>query len=210
LLVAAPDASGAVRPAPAHGHEGSLEIAPAWGPDGKTLAFVSTAAGGPDLYLWDGGAVTLLEASAAGDFEPAISPDGRYVAFSSNRTGDVELYLLDLEARAVRRLTEREGSDGFPAWLPDGRIVYVAYTGTTPELRWLDPADPAVTVPIPLEGSPGNPVAVPTPRQAPCGAPARIAMSLSRCAAPPPPSAPADPRARRHKHIIVDPAAHRL
>lgn len=160
LLVAAPDASGAVRPDPSHGHEGTLEIAPAWGPDGKMLVFVSTAAGNPDLYLWDGREATLLEASPAGDFEPAISPDGRYVAFSSNRTGDVELYLLDLEDRTVRRLTEREGSDGFPAWLPDGRIVYVAYTGTTPELRWLDPADPSVTVPIPLEGSPGNPVAM--------------------------------------------------
>jgi len=75
--------------------------------------------------------------------------------------GDVELYLLDLEDRSVRRLTEREGSDGYPAWLPDGRIVYVAYTGSTPELRWLDPAAPGVTHPIPLPGRPGNPVAMP-------------------------------------------------
>src|SRR5690606_10827707 len=148
-------------------HEGSLEIAPAWGPDGKTLVFVSTAAGSPDIYLWDGANTTLLEASSGGDFEPAISPDGRYVAFSSNRTVDVELYLPDPEDRSVRRLTEREGSDGYPAWLPDGRIVYVAYTGTTPELSWLDPVEPAVTVRIPLDGLPRNPVALTGPRQDP-------------------------------------------
>lgn len=161
LHVAAPDASGAVRPDPTHGHDGTLENAPAWSPDGRLLAFVSTAGGNPDLYLWDGETTTLLESTAGGEFEPAFSPDGRAIAFSSNRTGDVELYLLDLEDRSVRRLTEREGSDGYPAWLPDGRIVYVAYTGSTPELRWLDPAAPGVTHPIPLPGRPGNPVAMP-------------------------------------------------
>ncbi|HEX7120512.1 MAG TPA: hypothetical protein VF212_17100 [Longimicrobiales bacterium] len=161
VYVAAPDASGAVRPDPAHGHDGTLEVAPAWSPDGRTLAFVSTAAGGPDLYAWSGGTATLLEAGAAGDFEPAWSPDGRHVAFASNRTGDVELYLLDPGAGTVRRLTEREGSDGHPAWLPDGRIVYVAYSGSTPELRWLDPADPAATHRVPLPGPAANPIALP-------------------------------------------------
>lgn len=158
LYIAAPDATGATRPDPAHGHDGTLETAPAWGPDGATLVFSSTAAGNPDIYIWSGKRATLLEASAGGDFEPAISPDGRYVAFASSRTGDVELYLLDLRDRLLRRLTEREGSDGHPAWLPDGRLVYVAYSGTTRELRWLDPADPARTYPIPLPGEPGNPV----------------------------------------------------
>lgn len=158
LHIAAPDATGAVPPDPTHGHDGTLETAPAWSPDGTTLVFSSTAAGNPDIYIWSGAKAALLEASTGGDFEPAISPDGKYVAFASNRTDDVELYLLDLRDRSLRRLTEREGSDGHPAWLPDGRIVYVAYTGTTPELRWLDPADPTVTHPIPLPGEPRNPV----------------------------------------------------
>lgn len=161
LYVAAPDATGAARPDPTHGHDGTLENAPAWSPDGKKLAFVSTAAGNTDLYVWDGESTTLLESSPGGEFEPAFSPDGKAIVFSSNRTGDVELYLLDLTDRSVRRLTEREGSDGYATWLPDGRIVYVAFTGSTPELRWLDPSDPATTYPIPLPGRPGNPVAMP-------------------------------------------------
>ena len=161
LYVANGDASNTTRPDPTHGHDGTLEVAPAWSPDGRTLAFVSTASGLPGLYTWDGDKAVLLEVSGAGDFEPAWSPDGQRIAFASNRTGDVELYLLDLETNEIRRLTERVGSDGFPAWLPDGRIVYVAYDGTVPELRWLDPENPGVTYPIPLPGQPGNPVALP-------------------------------------------------
>lgn len=161
LFVADPDAGNPTRPDPTHGHDGTLEVAPAWSPDGRTLAFVSTAAGLPGIFTWSGDKATLLEFSGDGDFEPAWSPDGRRIAFASNSSGDVELYVLDLETREIRRLTEREGSDGYPTWLPDGRIVYVAFTETTPELRWLDPEDPGVSYRIPLPGEPGNPVALP-------------------------------------------------
>ena len=162
LYVAAADGTGAQRPDPTHGHDGTLEVSPAWSPDGKTLAFVSTAGGNPDLYLWSGGKATLLEGTSGGEFEPAWSPDGQWIAFASNRTGDTELYLLRLSDGAVTRLTERAGSDGQPAWLPDGRIVYVAYTGSTPALRWLDPERPGEVHEIPLPGPARNPVAAPS------------------------------------------------
>lgn len=161
LFLADPDAGNPTLPDPTHGHDGTLEVAPAWSPDGRTLAFVSTATGLPGIFTWSGDKAALLEFSGGGDFEPAWSPDGRRIAFASNRSGDVELYVLDLETKEIRRLTEREGSDGYPTWLPDGRIVYVAFTDTTAELRWLDPEDPGVTYPIPLPGEPGNPVALP-------------------------------------------------
>ncbi|HEX6940943.1 MAG TPA: hypothetical protein VF158_16110 [Longimicrobiales bacterium] len=161
VYVAAADASGAERPDPAHGHDGTLELSPAWSPDGESLAFVSTAAGNPDIFRWSGGPATLLEGGSGGEFEPAWSPDGRWIAFASTRDGDAELYLLRLSDGAVTRLTEREGSDGQPAWLADGRIVYVAYTGTTPSLRWLDPERPGEAHAIPLPGPARNPVAVP-------------------------------------------------
>jgi TolB protein len=161
VLVSAPDGSGAARPDPAYGHGGTIENAPAWSPDGRTLVFMSTAGGNPDLYRWSGGPASLLHRSGGGEFEPAWSPDGTRIAFSSNRTGDAELFLLAVASGEVARLTDRAGSDGYPAWLADGRIVYVAFEGTTPTLRWLDPAAPAATHPIPLPGTPGNPAALP-------------------------------------------------
>ncbi|HEX7051369.1 MAG TPA: hypothetical protein VF188_14275 [Longimicrobiales bacterium] len=161
LYVANADASQAERPDPEHGHDGTLEVAPAWSPDGRTLAFVSTAGGDPDLYLWSGGAATFLEGSDGGEFEPAWSPDGERIAFASTRDGDAELYLLRPGDRVVTRLTRREGSDGVPAWLADGRIVFVAYDGTTPSLRWLDPEAPEAVHAIALPGEARNPTAVP-------------------------------------------------
>jgi len=161
MFVANADATGATRPDPTHGHDGTLENAPAWHPDNRTLAFVSTARGNPDLFRWASGTAAVLEASSGGEFEPAWSPDGRRLAFASSRSGDVELYVLNPDNGAVTRLTDRPGSDGFPAWLPDGRIVYVSFNGVTPTLRWLDPAYPGNTHLIPLPGEPGNPIALP-------------------------------------------------
>jgi hypothetical protein len=58
----------------------------------------------------------------------------------------------------VERLTSRPGIDGQPAYLPDGRVVYTAWTDGVPRLRWLDPDHPADGAEIPTgEGSPGHP-----------------------------------------------------
>ena len=161
LYVAAGDATGAVRPDPTHGHDGTLENAPAWHPDNERLAFMSTAGGNPDLYLWGGTTATWLAGGSEGEFEPAWSPDGRRIAFASTRDGEPEIYVQDVESGAVTRLTDRPESDGYPAWLPDGRIVYVAYVDGRRTLRWLDPSEPSVTYPIPLPGEPGNPASLP-------------------------------------------------
>lgn len=161
VYIATADREGAVRPDPAHGHGGTLENAPAWSPDGRSVVFVSTAGGNPDLYRWSGDTAALLEGGSGAELEPAWSPDGSRLVFVSTRNGEADLYQLTLASGAVTRLTQREGSDGYPAWLPDGRIVYVAFTGTTPALRWLDPENPSVTHAIPLPGPPGNPAGLP-------------------------------------------------
>lgn len=161
VYIANADAGGAVRPDPFHGHDGTLENAPAWHPDGQTLAFSSTAGGNPDIHRWNGGTAALLVGGSRGEFEPAWSPDGRQLAFGSTRSGDPDLYLLNIADGIVTRLTDRPGSDGYPAWLQDGRIVYVAFEGTTRTLRWLDPSNPGQTHTIPLPGEPGNPAPLP-------------------------------------------------
>ena len=58
-----------------------------------------------------------------------------------------------------RRLTARAGFDTDPEYLADGRVVYVAFTGSaTAELRWLYPDISGLTGRIPLPaGSPRTP-----------------------------------------------------
>jgi Tol biopolymer transport system component len=49
------------------------------------------------------------------------------------------------------QLTNRPGSDGEPAWLPDGRLVFTSWVGGVPALRWLDPDEPDVVYEIVID-----------------------------------------------------------
>lgn len=133
----------------------------AWSPTGDRVAFMSTASGNGDVYLWPGAdSTTRVVAGAAYDGDPAWSPDGTRIVFVTARHGNLELYTLTLASGQLTRLTNSPGVDYFPTWLPDGRIVYVGSVGDTRRLFWLDPDRPAETHEIPLPaGEAGNPAA---------------------------------------------------
>jgi eukaryotic-like serine/threonine-protein kinase len=104
--------------------DSGLERTPALSPDGKSFAFVSTAAGNADIYLQrvDGrNAINLTQDSAVTDDQPAFSPDGARIAFRSSRDGG-GLFVMGATGESVRRLT----NFGFNAsWSADGsRIVF--------------------------------------------------------------------------------------
>lgn len=104
--------------------------APAWSPDGRTLAFVRD--GSIWLVAADGGEARRLT-SGPRDTGGRWSPDGRSIAFTTGRHGsfgNAEIYVVDVHSEVERRLTFNEavladfkGSalDFEPAWSPDGR-----------------------------------------------------------------------------------------
>ena len=108
-------------------------------PDGKTLAFVSTRAGGmANVWLMELATrkTRNLTASRSGNFHPAWSPDGRWIAFSSDRNtmpgafpGSWEqmqstgIYIVARDGTGLRRLTRTDGVAGSPSWSADGRHV---------------------------------------------------------------------------------------
>jgi len=161
IWIANGDGSGALALAPGFSIPAAIEASPAWAPSGTQLVFVSTTAGTADLFtVQAGGQPDTLRAGGDAAVEPAWSPDGSRVVFASDSTGDGELFLLVIATGQLTRLTSRVGDDGEPAWLPDGRIVYTAFGGAAPRLRWLDPARPDTAFDIPTSGDARRPAGV--------------------------------------------------
>jgi hypothetical protein len=164
LWTANADGSGRQAALPNFGFPGSVDSSPSWAPTGNRLVFMSTAGGTADLYTvtLGGAAPDLLAGGTAAYVDPAWGPAGTHVAFSTTRDGGpAQLYLVNVETKALQRLTNRAGADGEPTWTADGRVVYVAFDGAQSQLRWLDPAVPGESHPIPTDGgSPRRPAGV--------------------------------------------------
>ena len=115
----------------------SLNITPAWSPDGRAIAYTSYARGYPDVavsFIYQG----TLERPAGGvghNFLPAYSPDGTRLAFMSPRDGNPEIYVLNRDGSGLRRLTNHPGIDVSPTWSPNGaQIAFVSDRSGTPQI----------------------------------------------------------------------------
>lgn len=124
--------------------------APAFSPDGRTLALYSTSSGSQDIWLApvDGSqpARQLTDGAMTEDdrrFEPGWSPDGLTIAYVSNRFDfyDDDVWVVDVATGATRRISSTVTAIGStPVWAPDGSRI--AVLGTDKDDYWyLDIAD---------------------------------------------------------------------
>jgi TolB protein len=103
-------------------------LSPTFSPDGRRIAFVSTRAGPPQVYVMaaDGTDQELLapfDYGATGSSNaPEWSPDGANVVFHREVSGSPQLFLVDVAGRRVRQLTS-SGRNEDPTWAPDGRHI---------------------------------------------------------------------------------------
>jgi dipeptidyl aminopeptidase/acylaminoacyl peptidase len=129
------------------------DSSPAWSPDGKSLAFLSTRSGKTQIHLIpvDGGEaqkLTDLKQGVAG--EPVWSPDGKSIAFSASKPHEEEkegkpyritraiyrfndagylrqvlqdIYTISLKSGEVQQLTDEEWNNYAPRWSPDGKEI---------------------------------------------------------------------------------------
>jgi len=88
--------------------DATSDWAPAWSPDGSSIAFNSTATHQKtEIYVKDanGGTPRRLTDNSVEDFDPLWSPDGEYVVFSSGRAGFDEVYVMRADGSEQRRIT---------------------------------------------------------------------------------------------------------
>jgi len=116
-----------------------------WSPVGDRLAFVGNKDQQSDIYVYElkNKRLVNLTNDIFSDATPGWSPDGKFLAFSSDRGAELngegldmrhakynqaDLYLIDVETRAITRLTDWPGSDEVsPVFGPTGKnILFVS------------------------------------------------------------------------------------
>src|SRR6266545_942265 len=112
-------------------------MSPAWGADGRHVAYMEFQAGKGWLYLQEMGSGKRTAVSTTGtalDFTPAFSPDGQTMAFSRATEEGTDLYTINIKNNCcLRRLTVGRFSDNLsPTFSPDGQRI--AFVSTRPGL----------------------------------------------------------------------------
>lgn len=116
----------------------SINLLPAWTPDGKMIAFTSFRdGGGAHVYAVDVATRQIRPLVLMGDFATGASyaPDGLRFLFSASVNDNTDIYLSQPDGSAGRRLTDARGIDISGTWSPDGRrIAFVSERAGTPQI----------------------------------------------------------------------------
>jgi TolB protein len=109
---------------------GSINLQPAWSPNGSSLVYTSFRAGNPDLYVTDLTDAKTRRVSARKGLNTGGSwnPAGTVLAATLSLNGNSDIYTLDpFSGEQIARLTTEPGIDTSPVFSPDGsRIAFVS------------------------------------------------------------------------------------
>jgi TolB protein len=105
-------------------HDNTLNLSPAWSPDGKWIIYTSYAAHNPDLIMIDtaGERRQTLHRLPGLNAAPSWSPDMQRIALVLSRDQNSEVYTLDKDSN-LERLTRHFNIDTSPSWSPDGKNI---------------------------------------------------------------------------------------
>lgn len=116
----------------------SINLLPAWTPDGKTIAFTSFRDGaGAHIYTVDVISRQIRPLVLTGDFATGASfaPDGLRFLFSASIDDNTDVYVSQADGSAGRRLTDARGIDISASWSPEAkRITFVSERAGSPQI----------------------------------------------------------------------------
>lgn len=116
----------------------SINLLPAWTPDGKTIAFTSFRDGaGAHLFAVDVATRQVRPLVLMGDFATgaAYAPDGLRFLYSASLEDNTDVYVSQANGSIGRRLTDARGIDISASWSPDGkRIAFVSERAGSPQI----------------------------------------------------------------------------
>lgn len=120
----------------------TINLAPSWAPNGRTLLYTSYRDGRPRLYEVD--ARTQKRRRVLGGPGLVVggryAPNGRQIAVSREESrGNTEIVILDDRGRPVEVVARNEGIDVSPTWAPDGRrLAFCSSRGGSPQIYVVD------------------------------------------------------------------------
>ena len=119
----------------------SINISPAFSPDGEFIYFTSFLDGFPKIYMLslETYSVDLIAGYPGINASPSVSPDGKHIACVLSKDGNSEIYLLDRKGKIVKRLTNSWAIESSPTWSPDGKeIAFTSDRTGSPQVYTMD------------------------------------------------------------------------
>ena len=108
---------------------GSINLSPAWSPDGKQIAWTSYRRGNPDLYVKNlvSGRARVVSNKLGINVSAAFSPDGK-LALVRSLDGDSDIFIIDPDTgKELKRVTSGGGIDVSPSFSKDGsKLLYAS------------------------------------------------------------------------------------
>jgi TolB protein len=121
----------------------SINILPAWSPDGRSLTYISYRQGPAMLFqarITEGKSIPNISGEKGSQaLAVAFSPDGKKIAFTSSRTGNADVWVMNADGSGARNLTSNRSSDTAPCWSPTSQeLAFTSDRTGTPQLWVMD------------------------------------------------------------------------
>jgi TolB protein len=121
---------------------GGSDVAPAWSPDGRYIAFRSqTSDGAGGIYAIELGATTPKKVAGVRPTDDPLSwsPDGKRIVYSDGTREDTDIFAVDVASGRIEPVVQRPGFQVSPSWAPSGaEIVFSSTHGGQADLWAVD------------------------------------------------------------------------